>query len=315
MENKAIQGEYPPGSTYKIITALAALEEGVIDASTEFFCPGYHRFGNRIYRCWKGGGHGNVDIIEAVAQSCDVYFYQVGQLLGVDRLAWYAKACGLGSPTGINLDKEAKGLIPTAAWKKRRTGVPWQRGETLSVAIGQGFNLATPLQMVGLTAAIANGGTRYKPIILEAIKTPDGRILHQNEPQVIGKIPISQPTLEVVKKGLWAVVNGDHGTARGSRLADIEISGKTGTSQVISRKKDDTRSEEDRPAHHRPHAWFVAYAPSDNPSIAVAVLVEHGEHGSSAAAPVARELIKTYLRKPWPSDRMAKDSAPELSDG
>ncbi len=315
MENKAIQGEYPPGSTYKIITALAGLEEGVIDENTQVFCPGFYRFGNRTFRCWKKGGHGQVDIHKAITESCDVYFYKVGELLGVDRLAWYAKASGLGSPTGINLDKEAKGLIPTAAWKKGRTGVPWQEGETLSVAIGQGFNLATPLQMVGMTAAIANGGTRYKPIILEAVKTPDGRILYQNEPQVIGKVPVSRSTLELVKKGLWAVVNSDQGTARGSHLADIEMSGKTGTSQVINRKEDDTRSEEERPAHLRAHAWFVAYAPSDNPVIAVAVLIEHGEHGSGAAAPVARELIKTYLRKSLGADRMARDSVPKDSDG
>ena len=307
MENKAIQGEYPPGSTYKIITALAGLEEGVIDEATEFFCPGYHRFGNRIYRCWKRGGHGKVNIVKALAQSCDVYFYQVGQLLGVDRLAWYAKAGGLGSRTGINLGKESRGLIPTAAWKKKRTGVAWQRGETLSVAIGQGFNLATPLQMVDLTSAIANGGTRYKPIILESITTADGRVVYQNEPQVMGKIPLSAPSLELVKKGLWEVVNGEKGTARSSRLADIEISGKTGTSQVISRKKDDTRSEEERPAHLRPHAWFIAFAPSAAPEIAVAVLVEHGEHGSSAAAPIATELIKTFLRAERPAGLAAKD--------
>jgi penicillin-binding protein 2 len=307
MENKAIQGEYPPGSTYKIITALAGLEEGVIDEATEFFCPGYHRFGNRIYRCWKRGGHGKVNIVKALAQSCDVYFYQVGQLLGVDRLAWYAKAGGLGSRTGINLGKEGRGLIPTAAWKKKRTGVAWQRGETLSVAIGQGFNLATPLQMAGLTSAIANGGTLYKPIILESITTADGRVVYQNEPQVMGKVPLSAPNLELVKKGLWEVVNGKKGTARSSRLADIEISGKTGTSQVISRKKDDTRSEEERPAHLRPHAWFIAYAPSAAPEIAVAVLVEHGEHGSSAAAPIASELIKTFLRVERPAGLAAKD--------
>jgi len=309
MENKAIQGEYPPGSTYKIITAIAGFEEGIIDESTQVFCPGSYRFGNRTYRCWKKGGHGQVEIRKAISESCDVYFYKVGELLGVDRLAWYAKASGLGTPTGINLDKEAKGLIPTAAWKKKRTGVPWQKGETLSVAIGQGFNLATPLQMVGMTAAIANGGTRYKPLILDAIKTPDGRVLHQAEPEVIGKVPVSEATLKIVKTGLWEVVNSEHGTARGSRLADIEVSGKTGTSQVISRKTDDEDEEKDRPAHHRPHAWFVAYAPSENPVIAVAVLVEHGEHGSSAAAPVAGELIKTYLRKPWAADRVAQDEA------
>jgi penicillin-binding protein 2 len=302
LENKAIQGEYPPGSTYKIITALAGLEEGVIDESTEFYCPGHHRFGNRIYRCWKRAGHGKVDIIKALAQSCDVYFYQVGQLLGVDRLAWYAKACGLGSYTGINLGKERKGLIPTAAWKKRRTGVAWQRGETLSVAIGQGFNLATPLQMAELTSAIANGGTRYKPTILESVTTADGRIVYQSTPRVMGKLPLSDHSLSLVRKGLWEVVNGAKGTARGSRLADIEISGKTGTSQVISRKKDDPRSEEQRPAHHKPHAWFIAYAPSAAPEIAIAVLVEHGEHGSSAAAPIASELIKTFLRADPPVD-------------
>ena len=307
MENKAIRGEYPPGSTYKIITAIAGLEEGVIDTETEYFCPGHYKFGNRVYRCWKKGGHGSVEIIKAINESCDVYFYQVGEQLGVDRLAWYAKACGLGSPTGINLDNEAKGLIPTAAWKEKRIGVPWQRGETLSIAIGQGFNLATPIQMVGMTAAIANNGTRYKPIILDSIKTSDGRVLHQSKPQVIGKVPVSESTLELVKKGLWEVVNSDTGTARGSRLADFEISGKTGTSQVISRKKDDEKTDEDLPPHLRPHAWFVAYAPSDEPVIAVAVVVEHGEHGSGAAAPIAKEIIKTYLRTGWPVKQMAKD--------
>ncbi len=307
MENKAIQGEYPPGSTYKIITALAGLVEGVIDENTEFFCPGYYRFGNRTYRCWKKGGHGRVRIIKAIAESCDVYFYQVGNLLGVDRLAWYAKAAGLGSPTEIRLDKEAKGLIPTGAWKKKRTGIAWQKGETLSVAIGQGFNLATPLQMAGMTAAIANGGTRYKPMILEAIKTADGRLIYQNEPQIMGKIPLNEQALALVRRGLWEVVNSDRGTARGSRLADIEFSGKTGTSQVVSRKKGDTRSEDERPAHLRAHAWFVAYAPSEAPKIAVAVLVEHGEHGSGAAAPIAREMIKAYLRKDFPVHQMAED--------
>jgi penicillin-binding protein 2 len=307
MENKAIQGEYPPGSTYKIITAIAGLVEGVIDENTEVFCPGYYRFGNRVYRCWKKGGHGRVKIIKAIAESCDVYFYQVGALLGVDRLAWYAKAAGLGSSTGIRLDKEAGGLIPTAAWKKKRTGVVWQKGETLSVAIGQSFNLATPLQMASMTAAIANGGTRYKPIILDSIKMADGRLIYQSEPQIIGKIPLTGQALELVRKGLWEVVNSDRGTARGSRLADIEFSGKTGTSQVISRKKDDTRPEEERPAHLRPHAWFVAFAPSVEPQIAIAVVIEHGEHGSGAAAPVAREMIKAYLRKGWPVQQMAKD--------
>jgi penicillin-binding protein 2 len=298
MSNRAIQGEYPPGSTFKIITALAGLEEGVIDDRTIFNCPGHYRFGNRVYRCWKKGGHGKVDIIKAVEESCDVFFYQVGDRLGVDRLAWYAKAFGLGSPTGIFLDQEAHGLIPTAAWKKKRTGIPWQKGETLSIAIGQGFNLATPLQMAVLAAAVGNGGNRYQPMILDRIQSADGEVLQKNEPRLTGKLPISPANLDRVKLGLWKVVNGENGTARGSRLADIDLSGKTGTSQVVSRKEDETLAEEDIPIHLRAHAWFVAYAPSEQPTIAVAVVVEHGEHGSGAAAPIAREMIKTYLRKP-----------------
>jgi penicillin-binding protein 2 len=309
MSNRAIQGEYPPGSTYKIITALAGLQEGVIDEKSVLHCPGYYRFGNRVYRCWKRGGHGQVDIVKAVEESCDVFFYQVGQQLGVDRLAWYAKAFGLGSPTGVQLDHEAHGLIPTAAWKKRRTGVPWQKGETLSIAIGQGFNLATPIQMALLAAAVANGGHRYSPMILDRVQLVDGQILQENTPKLMGKLPVSPAHLALVKLGLWKVVNGENGTARGSRLADIEFSGKTGTSQVISRKDDESMAEEDMPAHLRSHAWFIAYAPSEKPSIAVAVVVEHGEHGSGAAAPIAKEMIKTYLRQPPVSSQVAAQQA------
>jgi penicillin-binding protein 2 len=297
MENKAIQGEYPPASAYKIITAIAGLEEGIIDKNTTFYCPGYYKYGNRVYRCWRRGGHGSVNIFKALAESCDVFFYQVGQKLGVDRLAFYAKACGLGTPTGINLDNEAAGLIPTAAWKKRRTGVAWQKGETLSVAIGQGFNLTTPLQMLVLTSAVANGGTRYKPLILESVKTVSGDIVIQGKKKAVGKLPAGKTTLEIIKKGLWEVVNNPKGTGRIARIKGIEISGKTGTAQVVGRTNDRIQSETDIPKHHIPHAWFVAYAPSVDPQIAVAVLVEHGGHGSSAAAPIAREIIRIYLEK------------------
>ena len=297
MENKAIQGEYPPASTFKIITAIAGLEEGVIDKNTTMYCPGYYKYGNRVYRCWRRGGHGNVNIFKALAESCDVFFYQVGQKLGIDRLSFYAKACGLGTPTGINLDNEASGLIPTAAWKKRRTGIAWQKGETLSIAIGQGYNLTTPLQMLVLTSAMANGGTRYKPLILESVKTVSGDIVIQGKKQAVGKLPAGKTTMEIVKKGLWEVVNNPKGTARIAHIKGIEISGKTGTAQVVGRTNDRTQSEKDIPKHHTPHAWFVAYAPSVDPQIAVAVLVEHGGHGSSAAAPIAREIIRTYWKK------------------
>jgi penicillin-binding protein 2 len=297
MENKAVQGEYPPASTFKIVTAIAGLEEGVIDENTTMYCPGYYKYGNRIYRCWRRGGHGSVDIIKALSESCDVFFYQVGQKLGIDRLAFYAKACGLGSATGINLDDEAEGLIPTSAWKKRRTGISWQGGETLSVAIGQGYDLSTPLQMLVLTSALANGGTRYKPLILKSVKTADGDIVIQSKKQVIGRLPAGKKTLSIVKKGLREVVNSPKGTGWIAHIKGMDISGKTGTAQIVGRKNDPNVSEKDIPDHFKAHAWFVAYAPSVNPQIAVAVLVEHGEHGSSAAAPIAREIIRTYLEK------------------
>jgi penicillin-binding protein 2 len=295
LTNRAIQGEYPPASTYKILTAIAGLEEGIIDEYTTFKCPGYYKFKDREYRCWKKGGHGEISIVQAISESCDVFFYQVGQAVGIDRLAWYAKACGLGNPTGINLDHETQGLIPTAAWKKRRTGIEWQEGETLSVAIGQGFNLVTPLQMAVFTAALANGGTRYRPEILKKIETAESKILFESKPQITGKLPVSPHTMALIRKGLWEVVNSDTGTARGSRFANLDISGKTGTAQVVSRKEEDETAEEDIPDHLKPHAWFLAFAPSTDPKIAVAVIVEHGEHGSGAAAPIARELIKVYL--------------------
>jgi len=203
----------------------------------------------------------------------------------------------LGSATGINLDGEAGGLIPTAAWKKRRTGIAWQGGETLSVAIGQGYDLATPLQMLVLTSALANGGTRYKPLILKSVKTVDGDIVIQNKRQVIGKLNASKKTLAIVKKGLWQVVHNPKGTGRIAYIKGIDISGKTGTAQVVGRKNDPDLSEKDLSDHFKDHAWFVAYAPSVDSQIAVAVLVEHGGHGSSAAAPIAREIIRIYLEK------------------
>ena len=299
MENKAVQGGYPPASTYKIVTAIAGLEEGIITKDTRFYCQGHYKCGDRDFRCWKKVGHGNIDVVTSLAESCDVFFYQVGQKLGVDRLAWYAKACGLGSPTGIKLDNEASGLIPTAAWKKRRTGIAWQIGETLSVAIGQGYNLASPLQMLLLTSAVANGGIRYKPLILKTIETAEGKIISDDslhtKREIAGKLPASRQTLEIVKKGLWEAVNGRKGTATIARIDGIAISGKTGTAQVVGRQQDEDSDEEDRAYHLKPHAWFVAFAPSDEPQIAVVVIVEHGGHGSSTAAPIARELIKTYL--------------------
>ncbi len=290
LENKAIQAEYPPASTYKIIAAAAGLEEGVIDENSSFFCPGFLKFGNRTYRCWKKWGHGEVNIVKALSESCDVYFYKVGQELGVDRLAWYARAFGLGSPTGVDLDHEAGGLIPTAQWKKKRVGVSWQKGETLSIVIGQGFNLATPLQMAMVVAAVGNGGTRYQPTIVKTIRTADGKTVYESVPKIVGKLPISKKNLSIVRNGLFKAVNDRHGTAWRSRLDGVAMCGKTGTAQVVGRREDDEDGE-----RIKDHAWFLAYAPEDNPSIAVAVFVEHGEHGSTTAAPIAAEMIRFHL--------------------
>ena len=290
LNNKAIQGAYPPGSTYKIVTALAGLEEKVIDPHTTFFCPGHFKMGKRTFRCWRRGGHGTVSLKKALAQSCDVYFYQVGLKLGVDKLAHYATAYGLGQPTGIELANENSGLIPTKAWKKNRTGIGWQRGETVSVSIGQGFNLTTPLQMAVLTAAVANGGTLYRPTVVKNSTDKDSHV-----ERVIGRIPASPNSLKRVKEGLWEVVNGNRGTARIAKIPGVEMCGKTGTAQVFTRKTQARLKEEDLKKSLRSHAWFVAYAPAKEAQIAVAVLVEHGAHGSSAAAPIAKEVIAMYL--------------------
>jgi penicillin-binding protein 2 len=295
MENKAIQAEYPPASTYKMITAMAALEEGAIDADTVMHCTGGFTFGDRTFRDWKKEGHGAVNVLSALAQSCDVFFYQAGLKVGVDRLAYYAKNSGLGETTGIDLGHEGRGLVPTSKWKKRRTGESWQPGETLSVAIGQGFNLATPLQILQFTSAIANGGKRYRPLIVKRIETAEGRLVRESVVEVTGNLPVSPEKLNIIKKGLMMVVNSPFGTAHGARIDGIKMSGKTGTAQVVGRVGE---GEKEYPKHLRPHAWFVAYAPSDNPQIAVVVIIEHGEHGSSAAAPIARDMIKSYLSEP-----------------
>jgi penicillin-binding protein 2 len=293
--NKLVQGQYPPASTYKIVTAIAGLAEGVIDADTIIYCPGYYRFGNRTYRCWKHSGHGAVDLKRALAESCDVYFYQVGQRLGVNRLASYAVRLGLGRKTGVEMEHEKGGLIPTADWKMKRYGKPWQEGETLSVAIGQGFDLVTPVQLALMTATVANGGTLYKPSLIETVRDPDGRIIEQFEPVVLGRFTGQEHNLKLVRDGLIEAVNGRHGTGRRARLKNITVAGKTGTAQVVRLKQYKHLKEEDIPYKYRDHAWFTCFAPAENPEIAVTVLVEHGLHGGSGAAPVARAVLEKYF--------------------
>ncbi|MBI2981175.1 MAG: penicillin-binding protein 2 [Deltaproteobacteria bacterium] len=279
--NRVLQA-YPPGSTFKIVTAVAALEEKVIEPTEKINCAGGLHFGGRFFHCWREGGHGLVDIRRALAESCDTYFYQIGLRLGVDRLAKYASLLGLGDQTGIGLEEEKKGLIPTEAWKKKVFGQPWLAGETLSVSVGQGAVLVTPLQSALLIASIVNGGYRVKPTL--ELK-PDPKSASE-------KIPISDKTLSLVREGLADVVASPAGTAHGIRSNLVSIGGKTGTAQVIS---EEGRQRAGGGEEFRDHAWFIAFAPAEAPKIAVAVLVEHGGFGASAAAPIAKKIIEKHF--------------------
>jgi penicillin-binding protein 2 len=284
-QDRTIQGQYPPGSTYKMIIALAALEEQVITPETSFFCNGSFPFGRRVFHCWKKGGHGLVTLHRALVQSCDVYFYNVGLRLGVDRLARYAHLFGLGQPTGIGLYPEKPGLIPTSSWKLERYKTTWKTGETLSLAIGQGYNLVTPLQMAVVTAAVANGGTVYRPYLVKGLVSPQGKVIKEFLPQRLKQIPIKPENFQIVRQGLAGVVNEPGGTGGAARLWGIVAAGKTGTAQVVGLGKRGGRD----------HAWFVAFAPLESPQLAMAILVEHGGHGGSAAAPIARKIFESYF--------------------
>jgi len=297
MENKAIQGQYPAGSTFKIITAAAALGEGLITPETTFNCNGSFHLGNHEFKCWQKKGHGRINLHRAIVESCDVYFYNLGKLVGVDKLAEYARAFGLGVPTGITLPSEKSGLIPTKEWKLRRMGQPWQPGETISISIGQGFISVTPLQLLNAYCALANGGTVHVPRMIQRIEALDGQVLQEFGSQISNVVPLSEEYMDVIKQGLWGVCNESGGTGWALRRPEADVAGKTGTAQVIGQRGrwEDVKSHA-MPWKWRDHALFVCFAPVQNPEIAVAVVVEHGGHGGSAAAPVARKVIDAYFR-------------------
>lgn len=292
--NRAIQGAYPPGSTYKIVGAVAGLQEGVLNPDRAFHCDGGMEFGSRTFRCWKHGGHGRVSLYRGLVSSCDVFFYNVGLKLGVDRLARYATALGLGRPTGIGLSNERSGLIPTRAWKEKVYKYPWQDGETLSIAIGQGYDLVTPLQAAVMMSVVANGGKAIRPYLVASLFDPaTGKEMIPARETVVPpeEAPVlSEEVLAKVRQTLGGVVSDPEGTAHRLSALKISMGGKTGTAQVVSLGKGC------RGGWCRDHAWFVAFAPLEEPRIAVAVLVENGGHGSSSAAPLAGEIIKAYLQ-------------------
>lgn len=299
--NKVVQGQYPPASTYKIVTALAGLSEGIITSDTSIYCPGHYAFGNRVYRCWKKEGHGTVNLIRALSESCDVYFYTVGQKLGVDRLGSYATRLGLGRRTGVDMEHEKSGLIPSTDWKKKRFNEKWHEGETISIAIGQGYDLVTPLQNCMMTAALANGGTLYRPSLIESVRDPDGRVLRSFAPEVIERFVGQGENMRLIRAALVEAVNGPRGTGKPAKLTGITVAGKTGTGQVVRLKQYEHLKEEAIPYEYRDHAWFTCFAPAENPEIAVTVIVEHGLHGASGAAPVARAVLEAYFK-----DRLAQ---------
>jgi len=298
LQNRATAGQYSPGSTFKAVVAVAGLAEGEIDPEDEVFCPGYYRMGRRTYRCWKRAGHGAVNLSQALVHSCDVYFYHLGVALGVDRIAHYAKAFGFGELTGIDLPGEKPGLVPTREWKQRVKKEPWQKGETVSVAIGQGANLTTATQLAVAFGVIANGGTRVQPRLLRRLESWDGRAVETIDPPTHTEVGIAPEVLALVSEALVAVVQEPRGTGGRARIPGVLVAGKTGTTQVVSFDLVKDMEEDEIPLRYRDHAIFAAYAPADDPEITVAVIVEHaGAGGGAVAAPIARKILDRYFEK------------------
>jgi penicillin-binding protein 2 len=315
LNNRAVQGQFPPGSTFKVAVATGALEEGVVTPFTGMTCSGGIPFGNHFFRCWKKGGHGGVNLHRAIVESCDVFFYQVGRRLGVDGIAEYARRLGLGLPTGIRLEHEKAGTIPDTQWKRKRFNQPWFEGETLSVAIGQGYVTATPLQMANLAATVANGGTRYRPFYVKRVEAPDGSLLKEVEPEVLGEARLKKSTLAQIHSAMRDVVMTDSGTGKKARILGVTVAGKTGTSQVVKMGEDRARANRGTEAM-RDHAWFIAFAPTEAPEIAIAAIVEHaGGGGGAIAAPVVQQILTHYFgRNQGPSVPAGVEAGARESD-
>ncbi|MBL3554129.1 penicillin-binding protein 2 [Rhodovulum sulfidophilum] len=318
LSNKAVQGAYPPGSTFKLVTALAALEAGAITPDETVWCPGFLKLGDRRFHCWRRGGHGHVNLAESLQQSCDVYYYDIGQRVGIDNIAAMARKLGLGVHHDLPLSAVGEGLAPDRAWKRARYGQDWQVGDTLNASIGQGYVLATPLQLAVMSARIATGRA-VTPRLLRSI---DG----VEQPSGAGApLDIKPVNLERIRKGMDAVVNSRRGTGRRSRVVaeGMAMAGKTGTSQVrnitAAERAAGVFRNEDLPWERRDHALFVAFAPVEAPRVAIAVVVEHGGGGSAVAAPIARDLTlrALYGRVPpgdaypesdrWEAERRLRD--------
>lgn len=303
LTNKAIAGQYAPGSTFKMMVALAALESGAITPEQRVFCPGFMALGNNRFHCWKKHGHGAVDLNGGLKHSCDVYFYEIARRTGVDRIADVCKRFGLGAPTGIDLPGERPGIVPSRDWKRAALGQPWHPGETLINGIGQGYVLTTPLQLAVMTARLANGGFAVVPHVARDV-VQDSRVAARSGGN-LASIGVSPKNIALVRKGMNAVTNEPGGTAYNARIKDpaMAMSGKTGTAQVrritLRERETGVKKNDELPWKERDHALFVAYAPEDSPRFAISVVVEHGGGGSAVAAPIARDIL-TQVQKAYP---------------
>ncbi|NTU60046.1 MAG: penicillin-binding protein 2 [Deltaproteobacteria bacterium] len=314
LQNRAVQGLYPPASTFKISMALAGLAEGLITPRSRATCSGELTFGGRSYRCWNTGGHGSVDLDGAIAQSCDVYFYQLGLDLGIERISSYAKLFGLGKPSGIDLPGDRTGIVPSKEWKRTARKQPWYQGETVSTSIGQGYLLVTPVQLASMIASVAHPrGVRMAPRLVTRVEDAEGHPLEVIPPREAGRLPFRQAHLDVVRQGLRRVVAGAGGTGHAAEVSGFPVAGKTGTAQVIGMKGEEG-SQAGIAWEKRDHALFVAYAPADDPKIAVAVVMEHGGHGGSAAAPVARAVIQAYKTATTGGEVAVRKAPPEAEE-
>jgi len=283
LQNRATQGRYPPGSTFKIVSALKALEIGTINEHTSFGCRGGFPFGNRVFKCWKKGGHGGVAVHRGIVESCDVFFYNVGLKLGVDRIHEMSDAIGLGKVTGIDLPGEKNGVVPSTEWKMKTFKQPWYEGETVSVSIGQGAVWLTPIQLVQLSAFVANEGVTFKPQIVHKIVSPEGKTVKVFDPVMKSNVKLKKDVFRIVKDAMKGVVNEPSGTAYSNRVQNVNMCGKTGTAQASSTGKGD-------------HAWFIAYAPAEDPTVAMSIMVELGGHGGSQSAPVAKAVTQNLFK-------------------
>jgi penicillin-binding protein 2 len=284
LQNRVIQSAYPPGSVFKIAVAGCALARSDITPFTTFYCPGSYRLGNGFFRCWRRQGHGRLKMEDAIARSCDVYFYNLGEQLGIATLSQFCKQVGFGQITGIRLPNECSGLIPDKEWKLRRFGKPWQGGESVITAIGQGYTTSTPLQIARFIAALVNGGHLLQP-----------QLQHAADPINQGELPIQDKHLQFLRQSMINTVEGRHGTARSLRMPQITIGAKTGTAQVVRlTEKHEDKETDEIPYKYRDHAWMAGFGQQDDSVYVAVVLVEHGGSGSSAAGPIVKDIF-TYL--------------------